>query len=406
MKKHSFGILLCATCDSAFVIGSLMANIKQKCGEKVDIFYLIHDGFKTSDKEALRKIAGESIVRFETFTKEDFLAKLNAFAKKPIKLNNHRFLGRWTHMVYACFEGFRFLDECKCIVYLDFDILLLQEIVHLKKLRQQGFVLGARRGKTSLANSCLAYQGRFQNTSVFQTPIIVYNDTLENPKECYDFIYQVSAQNPLNINDQGTFSLLVFEKNLKIKDLGNRYVGSVLWRKNHNPILIHAYGPKNRFWNNRLCNQIWNEWNAYYQAWLESGGSPNTKGFVANTTYGYERIRYHLAYKLGYCIIANYQSLLGCLKLPFLLALIALRHKKEARFYQKIIKLHPHLKLPPLESYEDYQSALLEKQTFSYCLGEALIEACKTFYKGGILKFFATAKNLRKEAYDRMLSRH
>lgn len=398
MKKYSFGVLLCATCDSAFVIGTMIANIKQKMGEEVDIFYLIHDGFTTSDKDALRKIAGSSEVKFKSFSKEDFINKLNSFRQTPINIENNKFLGRWTHMVYACFEGFKFLESCECVVYLDFDILLLQEIGHLRDLRTQGYVLAARRGKTSLANSCLAYQGIFKDVSVFQTPIIVFNDTLENPLECYDFIYQFSAQNPLNINDQGAFSLLVFEKKLKTKDLGNRYVGNVLWRKNYNPILIHAYGSKNRFWNNALCNRIWKEWNDYYRLWLEAGGSPNLKGFVAKTTYSCDRIRYTLPYKLGYAIIENYKSFWGCLKLPFILARIALRHKKEARFYAQIIQEKPHLKLPPLKSYEDYANAIKEKQTFSYRLGKALIEACKTWHKGGFFQFLAVAKSLQKES--------
>ncbi|MDE5926657.1 MAG: glycosyl transferase, partial [Helicobacter sp.] len=216
---------------------------------------------------------------------------------------------------------------------------------------------------------------------------------------CYDFIYSQSAKHTLN--DQAIFSLLIFEKKLKTKVLDNRYCGSVLWRKNQNPILIHAYGSKNRFWNNRLCNQIWQEWNLYYKQWLDAGGSPNTKGFIANTTYGYERIRYHLSYKLGYAIIQNYLSFWGCLKLPFILAFIALKHRQEARFYAQIIAKSPHLKLPPLESYEDYKSAIHEKQTFSYRLGASLIQACKTIHKGGMIAFYKQVKKLQKESREK-----
>ncbi|MBX7490131.1 glycosyltransferase [Helicobacter turcicus] len=313
MKKHSFGILLCATCDSAFVIGALIVNIKQKMqenGQDVDIFYCIHDGFSPSDQEALCKVAGSSKVHFESFSKEDFLKRLNAFAKTPIDLHNNQFLSRWTHMVYACFEGFRFLSECECIVYLDFDILLLQEIGHLKDLRKQGYVLAANGGKNPLKASFPSAPQEFANRNIFRTGIIVFNDILENPLGCYDFIYHQSALNI--INDQAIFSLLVFEKKLKIKNLDSRYAGSVLWRANREPILIHAYGKKNRFWNNQLCNQIWNEWNLYYKQWLKAGGSLNTEGFIAKTTYGFERIRYHLSYKLGFAMVNNYKSGGGC----------------------------------------------------------------------------------------------
>ncbi|WP_416826452.1 glycosyl transferase [Helicobacter ganmani] len=398
MKKYPLGILLCATCDSAFVIGALLANIKAKCADKVDIFYLIHDGFSESDKKALKQIAGTSEVKFETFTKEDFITKLNTYRKTPINLRNDSFLNRWTHMVYACFEGLKYLQECECVIYLDFDILLLHEIGHLKHLMGD-YVLAANRGKNKLKASLPSAPQEFANLEIYRTRIIVFNDTLESPLECYDFIYSQSAKHALN--DQAIFSLLIFEKKLKTKVLDNRYCGSVLWRKNQNPILIHAYGSKNRFWNNRLCNQIWQEWNLYYKQWLDASGSPNTKGFIANTTYGYERIRYHLSYKLGYAIIQNYKTLWGCLKLPFILAFIALKHRQEARFYAHIIAKSPHLKLPPLKSYDDYKSAIYEKQTFSYRLGASLIQACKTIHKGGMIEFYKQAKKLQKELREK-----
>ncbi|WP_297812906.1 hypothetical protein [uncultured Helicobacter sp.] len=79
----------------------------------------------------------------------------------------------------------------------------------------------------------------------------------------------------------------------------------------------------------------------------------------------------------------------------------ALKHRQEARFYAHIIAKKPHLKLPPLESYEDYKSAIYEKQTFSYRLGASLIQACKTIHKGGLVKFYKEAKRLQKESREK-----
>ncbi|MDE5926832.1 MAG: glycosyl transferase, partial [Helicobacter sp.] len=171
MKKYPLGILLCATCDSAFVIGTLLANIKAKCnekGEKVDIFYLIHDGFSESDKKALKQIAGASEIKFATFTKEDFIAKLNAYRQTPIDLSNDSFLNRWTHMVYACFEGLKYLQECECVIYLDFDILLLHEIRHLKHLMGD-YMLAANRGKNKLKASLPSAPQEFANLEIYRT---------------------------------------------------------------------------------------------------------------------------------------------------------------------------------------------------------------------------------------------
>ncbi|BEK36579.1 hypothetical protein B11476_02820 [Campylobacter coli] len=100
------------------------------------------------------------------------------------------------------------------------------------------------------------------------------------------------------------------------------------------------------------------------------------------------RIQNQLSYKLGQAMIVNSKSLLGYIRMPFALSYIKDKHKQEQKIYQEKIKKDPSLKLPPLETYPDYQEALKEKECFTYKLGEALIKANKTWYKGGYLKFY------------------
>ena len=95
-------------------------------------------------------------------------------------------------------------------------------------------------------------------------------------------------------------------------------------------------------------------------------------------------IKNHLSYKLGKAMIANSKSLLGYIKMPFKLNHIKKEHNNEQKAYEKIIKKHPNLKLPPLETYPDYNEAIKIKNHLSYKLGEALIKANnKGFITGG-----------------------
>ena len=95
-------------------------------------------------------------------------------------------------------------------------------------------------------------------------------------------------------------------------------------------------------------------------------------------------IKNHLSYKLGKAMIANSKSLLGYIKMPFKLNHIKKEHNNEQEAYEKIIKKHPNLKLPPLETYPDYNEAIKIKNHLSYKLGEALIKANnKGFITGG-----------------------
>ena len=110
-----------------------------------------------------------------------------------------------------------------------------------------------------------------------------------------------------------------------------------------------------------------------------------------------QRIHNHLAYKLGQIIIRNSKSLFGLFKLPYLLIALALIHKEQEKAYKEKIKANPKLALPPLESYLDYQEALKEKECFTYKLGSAFIKGCKSWYKGGMIKFYFEAKKLERE---------
>ncbi|EOU2823641.1 hypothetical protein L8W66_06105 [Campylobacter lari] len=108
------------------------------------------------------------------------------------------------------------------------------------------------------------------------------------------------------------------------------------------------------------------------------------------------KIQNQLSYKLGQAMIVNSKSILGYIRMPFVLSYIKDKHKQEQKIYQEKIKKDPSLKLPPLESYPDYQEALKLKNHLSYKLGQALIKANKTWYKGGYVKMLFEIWKLRK----------
>ncbi|CAM2778535.1 glycosyltransferase [Helicobacter burdigaliensis] len=392
-NKHKLGILLAATSESIFTIGTMIANIKALMA--VDIFYIVSDNFSKRDKQAIFKLAKESKVEFIVFTKDDFENKIKNAAKNPLYFQRlNRFLKRWTFMAFALFEGLKYLKECENIIYLDFDILLLRSLEHFKKFKKKGYVLAAHRGRTTMQQTT-GYQVEYHNLCVYRSGIVLFNDGIKEPLKLYEELYIWFASNLLNCNDQAGLSYLIFKNHLKVKNLDFGYTGSVHYRANKNPHIIHAFGPNNRFWNNELVFRLWPMWKEYYLQWIQANGTPYNKGFVAKTSYGYERFRYHLSYKLGYIIFKNYTSLAGRIKIPFLLVKATIRHKREIENYHKIIQTNPHLKLPPLETYEDYKFALKEQQSVPYKLGASLISGCKQWHMGGLFKFFKEARELK-----------
>ncbi|EJE7740246.1 hypothetical protein M5T57_001610 [Campylobacter coli] len=121
----------------------------------------------------------------------------------------------------------------------------------------------------------------------------------------------------------------------------------------------------------------------------------NPLSFQAHHGTAKSRIQNQLSYKLGQAMIVNSKSLLGYIRMPFVLSYIKDKHKQEQKIYQEKIKKDPSLKLPPLESYPDYKEALKEKECLTYKLGESLIKANKTWYKGGYVKLWFEIRKLQ-----------
>lgn len=110
------------------------------------------------------------------------------------------------------------------------------------------------------------------------------------------------------------------------------------------------------------------------------------------------RIQNQLSYRLGQAMIVNSKSLLGYIRMPFVLSYIKDKHKQEQQIYQEKIKQDSSLVLPSLENYHDYEEALKEKECLSYKLGQALIQASKTWYKGGYIKLLFEIKRIKSKS--------
>ncbi|EAL9280737.1 alpha-2,3-sialyltransferase, partial [Campylobacter coli] len=111
-----------------------------------------------------------------------------------------------------------------------------------------------------------------------------------------------------------------------------------------------------------------------------------------------QRIQNQLSYKLGQTMIINSKNIFGILFMPVYIISTLLSHKQEQKIYQEKIKKDPSLKLPPLENYPDYKEALKLKNHLSYKLGQALIKANKTWYKGGYIKMLFEIRELKQKA--------
>ncbi|EHP2226468.1 sugar transferase, partial [Campylobacter jejuni] len=116
-----------------------------------------------------------------------------------------------------------------------------------------------------------------------------------------------------------------------------------------------------------------------------------------NPNSAIERVKNHLAYKLGQTAIEHRHNCGGgYIALFKKLYKIKKQHKKEQKIYQQTIQVFPQLKYPSLEACSDYEQALKYKFHLSYMLGEVLIKAYQTWYKGSGFKLKNDIKKAKK----------
>ncbi|WP_410689662.1 hypothetical protein [Campylobacter lari] len=96
------------------------------------------------------------------------------------------------------------------------------------------------------------------------------------------------------------------------------------------------------------------------------------------------RIKNHLAYQFGLVMIDYSRNILGYIKMPFVLFKTFKQYQNKKKEYYKKISENPKLVLPRIKEYTDYHEAIRLKESITYRLGQALIQANKTWYGGGI----------------------
>ncbi|EOI0733335.1 TPA: glycosyltransferase family 2 protein [Campylobacter jejuni] len=98
-----------------------------------------------------------------------------------------------------------------------------------------------------------------------------------------------------------------------------------------------------------------------------------------------ERVKNQLSYRLGQILVINSKSILSSIFIPIYLLAEFISYQQCRKNYQEKINKNPNLKLPPLDTYPDFNESLELKNHLSYKLGSAIIKNFKNWYKGGLL---------------------
>lgn len=308
---------------------------------------------------------------------EEKLIQNSAFSEKTYKINNKVRLGFKDEFKDYCIVGIHTWNQdeniklknwTECCINYSSIILQNKTSKFSKEASLSNQFIEVQKAFLIDDESCIKINDEASDFSEFHRDVLTLNDNAKQI-ECCSLIAFFCAKN------DGNF----YEENIDFKAFALEHFE-----------LAKEYDFNHLIPNIKLYKEIIDEYCAFMDLAKLAPLQNEIKALkdkINITNSAKARIKNHLHYKLGQAMIKNSKSLFGYIRMPFVLSYIKDEHKKEQKAYKEALKANANLALPSLESYEDYKEALKIKEYLSYRLGEALVKAYKTWYKGGFVKF-------------------
>ena len=256
----NIAIVTCGTADMSFAIGTMLLNFKSKTKIKsYDTFIFSDSMIKQKDKSLFEQKLNCKIIDYDC----------------PVDLSKtkNRFIKYFSPIVFSKFETLKLLNSYDQVLYLDYDIVILENIDELF-LKKDGFAFleADRLIKDTLSENIHEYNT--DTDSIAAGTFILNSKGLKDSEinEMYEFcIYALKEyQDKLMFPEQNVFDLMIQKFSLKAGKLNNDIFAlhPSKYNKDFTPKILHCYGKK-KFWNNYYSQY----WESNYNVWKKMGGS-------------------------------------------------------------------------------------------------------------------------------------
>lgn len=267
--KNNTAIVLGATSNMSFAIGTFLINLKQYSKNFADVI-IYHDGISKRDQRIMKKILPVKFFRF----------KLNFKVEYADEWTKNRF----TDLVFYKYECLKLLNKYKVVIATDYDIVILNDIselvvpndkmTQLKTLKTKALFISSKENNVANFSYNIITEPSFNYK--FDYPmgggLIVFYDKLSNNNELYDYCIEKTKQYSkyLFLPEQAIFSIMLQDFNIIREEIDDSiYVVHPNDLKDcPNAKILHAYGD-DKFWD-RLQNDTWDK---NYKEWIDMGGS-------------------------------------------------------------------------------------------------------------------------------------
>lgn len=258
MKRTA--IITGGTCKDVSAMGTLAINIKDVVPDLADELIIFHDGIKKKEQQIIQSIFPTRFYQY-------------SFSIDFISMRKNRSLRYFSPMIFCKYECFRLLEQYERIIWTDYDVVILKDLQELTESKS-GFQIVEDRAalkrmflpnidEIDLSEYDLERKG-------VCTPLFVVTREIGDYQKIYKWCVDATTKYAayIDLPEQCIISMMLQKLSLPYVGLSDKLYAVHPQYYDGEASIIHAYG-RPKFWEG-LYNE---QWEGYYQRWLEMGGS-------------------------------------------------------------------------------------------------------------------------------------
>lgn len=260
-QKKELAIILPVSGNMAYALAVTLMGIKKHLTITPYDIFVYYQNVSDKEKELLNSIAP---CEFREYSLDASTVKSDA-------------INKYSELTFARFECFEHLKEYKKALWIDIDTLIQKDLIELVDIDAE-FAAWQTDVWTGF-NFTEPIDGYDMKIKYYNVGIMMVSDKIKEPEKIKKWCYEKTIElgDKLICSDQSILNIAFQEFNINVYNLDETYNCHPDKEFVNDAVIVHPYA-QYKFWN---YYYNFNQWNTYYQKWLDMGGSAY-KGWKAN----------------------------------------------------------------------------------------------------------------------------
>lgn len=375
-------------------LANMIIGIERHSPNLVDQYVILHDATEIFNDEDLNALS--KLTKKVSFYPIDFI---NRYKLPELNILNGK--NSYNKIIFAKYFVFDLLRYCKHVLWLDTDMLVVNDISPIFKNEGacwRPVTFNAQKRCEYIKKFVAAHYPNAVIADELLPPpsggLVYVTDSIHNydglTDQCFSILHNcyISAEKITKAMDELVVGIVNYSHNLKASKLARKYNSVPESKDSADAVIVHSFG-KTKFWNSEERYLQYPEWGENNNYWLSLGGRDIITGFTPTNKPK------KLVGILNFYWANNYGSVL----IPYSLMQII----KRLGYSPEIISYVPK-NVTPLQSYVEFRNHFLQPQSSLLTSHDDLVLHQDVYDKivvgaGQVWKLFDTSTYMLDFAY-------